>query len=65
MTLTTTPNRIMDNPRDFALELVETGLITADHLLLCCLKAMSFDDVEWMLDANEISPRHLEAEGGL
>lgn len=44
-------------PRDLALEMVENGLVTADHLLLCCLKSMSHDDVRWMLDANELSPR--------
>jgi len=44
------------SPRDFALELVENGY-SAGHLLLCCLKAMSHDDVKWMLDANELSPR--------
>lgn len=48
--------------RDRALELVEEGLVSADHLLLCCLKAMSNDDVAWMLDANELSARFLEDE---
>jgi hypothetical protein len=45
------------DPREFALELVENGLVTADHLLLCALKYMSHDDVREMLDANELSPR--------
>ena len=45
------------NPRDYALALVEEGLVTADHLLLCMVKAMSHDDVRWALDANELSPR--------
>ena len=48
--------------RDQALKLVEDGLVSADHLLLCCLKAMSEDDVDWMLDANELSPRFSEDE---
>ena len=48
--------------RDRALELVEEGLVSAEHLLLCCIKAMSQDDVEWMLDANELSERFLEAD---
>jgi hypothetical protein len=55
----------MNDPRDYALQLVETGLVSADQMLLCCLKAMSFDDVEWMLETNEISPIYLEAEGDL
>ncbi len=45
------------DPRDFALELVEHGGISADHLLLCALKYMSHDDVRDMLDCNELSPR--------
>ena len=45
------------DPRSFALELVEQGLVSADHLLLCALKYMSTDDVRDMLDCNELSPR--------
>ena len=47
---------------DRALELVEEGVVSADHLLLCCLKYMSEDDVEGMLDANELSDRFNEDE---
>jgi hypothetical protein len=49
-------------PRDYALEMVESGLASADHLLLCALKYMSHDDVRDMLDANELSPRFTEDE---
>tara|TARA_R100000700_G_scaffold25815_1_gene32622 strand:- start:147 stop:314 length:168 start_codon:yes stop_codon:yes gene_type:complete len=45
-----------ENPRDFALELVENGC-SSDTLLLYCLKYMSNDDVRDMLDCNELSPR--------
>ena len=48
------------NPRDFALDLVEQGLVTADTLLLACLNYMSHDDVRGALDANELSPRFIE-----
>jgi len=48
------------NPRDFALELVDSGMVEADHLLLCALKYMSHDDVREMLDMNELSPRFNE-----
>ena len=44
-------------PRAFALELVDSGMVEADHLLLCALKYMSHDDVREMLDMNELSPR--------
>jgi len=47
------------NYRDRALELVEDGVVTAEHLLLCCLKAMSQDDVKWTLDASELSERFM------
>ena len=43
--------------RDDALEMVEEGRVTADHLLLCCLKYMSNDDVFDMLDCNELTER--------
>lgn len=50
------------NPRAFALDLVEQGLVSADHLLLCALNYMSHDDVCDMLDSNELSPRFDEEE---
>jgi len=50
------------DPRSYALEMVENGLETADHLLLCALKYMSHDDCREMLDMNELSPRFDEDE---
>ena len=49
-------------PRGYALDMVESGLVSADHLLLCALKYMSHDAVRGMLDANELSPRFLDEE---
>jgi len=48
--------------RDKALELVEDGMVSAENMLTMCLKYMSTDDVEDMLDANELSDRFLEEE---
>lgn len=48
--------------RDNALEIVEEGIVTADHLLLCCLKYMSNDDVYDMLDCNELTERFRDDE---
>ena len=48
--------------RDKALELVENGYVSAEDLLTMCLKYMSTDDVEDMLDANELSERFTEEE---
>ena len=56
------PNLFETDPRDFALLLVEDGLVSAEHLALCCLKYMSHDDVRGMLDANELSPRFDEED---
>ena len=48
--------------RDKALELVEDGMVSAENMLTMCLKYMSTDDVEDMLDANELSERFTEEE---
>ena len=48
--------------RDKALELVEDGMVSAEDMLTMCLKYMSTDDVEDMLDTNELSERFTEEE---
>lgn len=50
------------DPRDFALSLVENGLVSAESLLTAALVYMSSDEVRDMLDANELSPRFDEDE---
>ena len=45
------------DPRSYALQMVEDGLVDAQSLLEACLSYMSHDDVRGMLDANELSPR--------
>ena len=50
------------NWRDKALEMVENCEVSAEHLLLCCLKYMSQDDVEDMLDCNELTDRFKEED---
>ena len=50
-----------NNPRDYALELLENG-ISAEDLLLCALKYMSHEQVKDMLDCNELSPRFVTDE---
>ena len=49
------------DPRSYALQMVEDGLVDAQSLLEACLRYMSHDDVRGMLDANELSPRFNEA----
>ena len=50
----------MSNSKDRALELVDMGMVSAEDMLTMCLKYMSTDDVEDMLDTNELSPRFQE-----
>ena len=52
------------NSRDEALELVEDGFVSAEEMLTMCLKYMSTDDVEDMLDCNELSERFFEDDDG-
>jgi len=49
------------NPRDYALEMVNEGMIDPMLLLQAALNWMSHDEVQEMLDANELSPRFEEA----
>ena len=50
------------DPRDYALNLVDREIVTAENLLCCALKYMSHDDVRDMLDANELSPRFADCD---
>ncbi len=53
------------DPRDFALGLVNNGLISAESLLTAALVYMSTDEVRDMLDSNELSPRFSEDDDEL
>jgi hypothetical protein len=52
------------NSRDEALDLVESGVVSAEAMLTMCLKYMSTDDVADMLDANELSERFMDEDDG-
>ena len=49
-----------DDPRSYALELVEDGPVSADTMIRALLSYMSHDEVRGALDANELSPRFEE-----
>ena len=51
-----------NNPRNFALQLIEEGHTTEEDLLMACLVFLSHDDVREMLDNNELSPRFFDDE---
>lgn len=50
------------DPRDFAMGLVEDGMVDPMLMLRAALGWMSHDEVRDMLDANELSPRFSEEE---
>ena len=50
----------MANPRDRAVERIEEGIVSAEDMVTMCVKYMSVDDVEDMLDCNELSDRFME-----
>ncbi len=49
--------------RDKAIDFVEDGLVEPMTMIIMCLKWLSNDDVEEMLDANELSERFFENDG--
>jgi len=49
----------MNDPRDYALELIDEGSLNARDFAIMCVKWMSVYDVEDMLKANEIDPRSI------
>ena len=51
--------KIDTNARDVALELIADGIVSAEQMVLMCLKFMSTDDVTEMLDINELSDRFM------
>jgi predicted HTH domain antitoxin len=48
------------DPRSYAIELVEEGIISAEQMVQILVGAMSTDEVREALDANEVSPRFME-----
>ena len=49
-------------PRDYALNLVDEGIITSEQLALILIKSMSHDDVRWAIEANFLDPESLEED---
>ena len=49
--------------RDKAIDFVEQGLVEPMTMIIMCLKWMSNDDAQEMLDANELSERFFENDG--
>lgn len=50
----------LNNPRDYAIELIEENRVSDRDLLMACLKYMSKEEVGDMLDMNELSPRFIQ-----
>ena len=49
------------DPRNYALGLVENELTDANHLLLACLKYMTYDECRDMLKTNGLLPDDVES----
>lgn len=47
------------DPRDYAMEMVEEGMVSSETMIVALLKYMSHDDVREALDINEMSPRFI------
>ena len=54
----------MGQSRDKAIELVEEGIIDPIQMVIMCVKYMTENEVEDMLDANELSERFEEEDDG-
>jgi len=53
------------NPRDYALQLVEEGIVSPQKMLLAARRSlweMSYDEIDVMLECMEMSPRFLEED---
>lgn len=46
----------MSKNRELAFELMDDEHVAPHHMVVCCLKYMSDDDIEKMLKANDIMP---------
>jgi hypothetical protein len=51
-----------EDPRSYALGLVDEGLVDPLLMLSACLKYMSHGQVQDMLEANELAPRFWQKE---
>lgn len=56
------PSDFDNDPRDYALQLIEDGRCSFKTLAVLLLKAMRQDAVREALDANELSPRFFDGE---
>lgn len=54
--------QFQDDPRSYAIELVESEVVSSATMILALLKYMSHDDVRGALEANELDPRFAEDE---
>ncbi len=45
------------------LEMIENGLLDRDAVIMACVKFMSEDEVQDMMEANEFIPEQFEDEG--
>jgi len=49
-----------DDPRSYAVELVDEGMVSADTMILALLNYLGHDEVRDALEANELGPEGAE-----
>jgi len=47
-------NRMTREYTDRLIEMIDNGCLDAYNVVIMCVKAMSEDDVKWMMNANEL-----------
>jgi len=52
----------MTDPKDYALELIDEGMLNARDFAIMCVQYMSVHDVQEMLEANMMDPRSIYEE---
>ena len=57
-------DNFQDDPRDYAMQLLEEEHTTENNLLFACLKFMSHDQIRDMLEWNELSPDWIDSAHG-
>jgi len=57
-------DNFQDDPRDYAMQLIEEEHTTEKNLLLACVKFMSHDQIRDMLEWNELSPDWIDSAYG-
>lgn len=48
-----------DDPREYVMELIESGLVSYHAITIAFLNYLSYEDIKDCMEAYELSPEHL------